>query len=335
MGPTLVDLVLFILVLVLIGFIIGIFSGMLGIGGGTIMVPVFRLIVGLDPLVSTATSLFAIIPTSISGAVTRIRQKTCIISLGIAAGLGGALTSPIGVWLSSISPTWLVMSIAALAIAYSAVSMFTKARAMKKDRGAPLATLALTPDTTRASTPDTTSKESRTDTFNDAQIAAANGAETDIATGAEIAAAKGADIATATTTAEVSEATTSLSRRQLAIGFAIALAAGLIAGYIGVGGGFLMIPLMISFIGISMKEASGSSLIAMVILAIPGVIEQAALGNIDFVVGIAVAAGSIPGAVIGAHLVKRIPERTLRFIFSGFLLCAAILLALREFIPAG
>ena len=42
------------------GVAIGILSGLLGIGGGTVMVPIFRLAFGMSPVVSTATSLFAI-----------------------------------------------------------------------------------------------------------------------------------------------------------------------------------------------------------------------------------------------------------------------------------
>ena len=93
------------------GVAIGILSGLLGIGGGTVMVPIFRLAFGMSPVVSTATSLFAIIPTSISGAASHIRHKTCIVSLGVAAGLGGALTSPLGVWLAQISPCLLYTSL--------------------------------------------------------------------------------------------------------------------------------------------------------------------------------------------------------------------------------
>ena len=47
--------------------------------------------------------------------------------------------------------------------------------------------------------------------------------------------------------------------------------------------------------------------------------------------GIAISIGSIPGAIIGARLVHRVPERTLRFIFGGFLIVAAALLVLNEF----
>ncbi len=114
-------------------------------------------------------------------------------------------------------------------------------------------------------------------------------------------------------------------------GAAIGLVAGLASGYVGVGGGFIMVPLMLSIIGIPMRKASGTSLIAVMILAIPGVIEQAVIGNINYLAGIAVVVGSIPGAVLGARLVTKVPERALRILFGCFLIVAAVMLALNEF----
>ena len=52
-------------------------------------------------------------------------------SLGVAAGLGGAVTSPFGVWLATISPGWLIMVVAALVIGWSAVKILGKAIKMK------------------------------------------------------------------------------------------------------------------------------------------------------------------------------------------------------------
>ena len=96
------------------------------------------------------------------------------------------------------------------------------------------------------------------------------------------------------------------------------------------GGGFIMVPLFVSMLGIPMRLASGTSLTAVCILAIPGVIEQAVLGNIDYMVGVAMMVGSIPGAIVGANLVKRVPERALRFAFALFLLLMAVLLVVNE-----
>ncbi|HIR42578.1 MAG TPA: sulfite exporter TauE/SafE family protein [Candidatus Aphodovivens avicola] len=308
---------------VLVGVFIGILSGLLGIGGGTIMVPVFRLAFGLSPLMSTATSLFTIIPTSISGAVSHIKGKTCVPALGLAMGLGGALTSPVGVWLASLSPAWLVMLAAALIIGYSAVNMLRKAvkAPSKCDSSGP-----------SAATPGD-SGDRRSAAQPSASCAALLRSEDKIISAQTTpsspgAAAEGVGTGNHDGTAP---AVPRLSRKQLLIGAAIGLGAGLMSGYVGVGGGFIMVPLMLSLIHIPMKLASGTSLIAILILAIPGTIENGIAGNIDYVVGLSVAIGSIPGAVLGAMLVKRVPERALRFIFGGFLIIAAIVLFLNEF----
>lgn len=289
----------------LVGIGIGILSGMLGIGGGTVLVPIFRLAFGMSPIMSTATSLFTIIPTSVSGAVSHVRHKTCVPSLGLAAGLGGACTSPIGVWLATISPAWMVMLAAALIIGYSAVNMLRKAWKMKPSHA-----------TVRAQAAGEAPVEAAVEQAGDAA------ANDDAAP--EVSAAE-SPIA-----ADTGKSFPKLTRKQLAIGAAIGLGAGLASGYVGVGGGFIMVPLMLSLVGISMKQASGTSLIAVMLLAIPGTIEQGLLGNIDYMAGIAVAVGSIPGAVVGARLVRLVPERTLRFIFGGFLIVAAVVLVLNE-----
>ena len=262
----------------LAGMFVGVMSGLLGVGGGTIMVPIFRLAFGMSPLASTATSLFAIIPTSISGVVAHARAKTCVPKLGLALGVGGAVMSPLGVWLASVSPGWLVICVAAIVIGFSAVKMFKKA-----------AKCAPSPRAGRAG-------------------GNAQGASAKVVPDQPV-----------------------LSRKQYLQGACIGLIAGLASGYVGVGGGFIMVPLMLAVLDIPMSLASGTSLIAIMILAIPGVIEQGLLGNIDYLAGIAIVVGSIPGALVGARLVRVVPERQLRFIFGGFLLVAAVMLMLNEF----
>lgn len=255
------------------GVVIGVLSGTLGIGGGLVMVPAFRLAFGMPPVGATATSLFTIIPTSISGAVSHIRGKTCIPKLGVAMGIGGACTSPLGVWLAQISPGWLVMAAAALVICYSGFTMFRKALEAPKD----------------------------------------------------------ADASNATKGPQAQEPALDFSRSQLAKFVLIGAAAGVASGYVGLGGGFIMVPLMLSVAHLPMKKTSGTSLVAVLILATPAAITQCLLGNIDFAVGIATACGAIPGAALGARLVRAIPERALRFIFAGFLVIAAVMLIVKEF----
>ena len=252
------------IVTALVGVLVGLVSGTLGIGGGMIMVPVFRIVFDMSAFVSTATSLFTIIPTSITGAISHIRAKSCIPKLGIALGIGGACASPIGVQLAQMSPAWLVMLATALVITYSSITMLRKA--------------LKSPKTTEASPVEIPN----------------------------------------------------FTGRQLAGAAAIGFAAGLTSGFVGLGGGFIMVPLLVAFLNIPMKLTSGTSLIAVMILATPASILQCSIGNVDYLAAIAMACGSIPGALVGARLVQRLPERQLRFAFAAFLFVAAILLVVKE-----
>lgn len=321
-----VEVLVHFVVPALVGVLIGIASGLLGIGGGTVMVPIFRLAFGMSATMSTATSLFAIIPTSISGAISHVKGKTCIPALGIAAGLGGACLSPVGVWLAQLSPDWLVMLAAALIIGYSAINMFKKAfKVSRAGQPAKGADAAASPSTQSSGAPEGSRTEVRVASAT-ARISGTGETLADSsATGGSLAAASGGQAASAPTVDD-----SPLSRKQLLQGAAIGLVAGLASGYVGVGGGFIMVPLMLSIIGIPMRKASGTSLIAVMILAIPGVIEQGIIGNINYLAGIAIVIGTIPGAVIGAKLVTKVPERTLRLLFGCFLIVAAVMLVLNE-----
>ena len=264
------------------GVLVGLLSGLLGIGGGTIMVPLFRLAFGMPAIQATATSLLAIIPTSLSGCVGHFRNRTCVIGVGLAAGLAGACTSPAGVHLASNSPSWAIMLAAAVIIGYSAFTMLKKGLAMPKEAGRFKASAATAKAGARATVP----------AERPARVRA--------------------------------------TRRQTVVGVAAGAVAGLASGYVGVGGGFLMVPLFIQFGGISMRQASGTSLIAVTLLAIPGAIAQIMLGNVHILAGLVLSLGSIPGALVGANLVKYVPERTLRLLFGGFLLVVAVILVGNE-----
>lgn len=309
----------------IIGVIIGIFSGLLGIGGGTLMVPIFRLGFGMSAISSTATSLFTIIPTSLAGLITHVKNKTCIPKVGVLCGLGGACTSPLGVYLASISPSWAIMFAAAAIIGYSSYSMFRKAIRMPK----------IAPQGESAVTGKDLEKEAEK-AARAAQAAQAQAVQAAQAAAVQDEGQTGTTKAAANTTKTVSapkEETFKLSVKKVALCLLIGLIAGLASGYVGVGGGFIMVPLFISLLGIMMRQASGTSLVAVTILAIPGVVEQGLLGHIDYIAGIAMAVGSIPGAVIGASLIRKVPERKLRFVFGAFLLISAVVLLFNELLP--
>lgn len=308
-----------------IGLVIGIFSGLLGIGGGTLMVPIFRLGFGMSAISSTATSLFTIIPTSLAGLITHLKNKTCIPKIGLFCGLGGACTSPLGVYLASLSPSWAIMLAAAAIIGYSAFSMFRKALRMPK--------IASQGESTVTGKSLEKEAEKAAQAAQEAAQAARNNSQT-TAQAAQSEQSEKEQVAQGKTSATAAlEEPFVLTAKKVVQCLLIGLGAGLASGYVGVGGGFIMVPLFISVLGIMMRKASGTSLIAVTILAIPGVIEQGMLGHIDYVAGIAMAIGSIPGAVIGASLIRKVPERKLRFVFGSFLLLSAVVLLFNELLP--
>lgn len=116
----------------LVGVGVGVLSGLLGIGGGTVMVPLFRLAFGMEPIAATATSLFTIVPTSISGMWKHAKNKTSLPRVGIVCGLTGACLSPVGVWAANVSPGWAIMGAAAVVVMYSSFTMLKKALAAPK-----------------------------------------------------------------------------------------------------------------------------------------------------------------------------------------------------------
>lgn len=303
-----------------LGLVVGMLSGLLGIGGGTVMVPAFRLIYDMSALAATATSMLTIVPTSVSGMIAHVRNKTCVLKVGLAAGLGGACSSWIGVILAEWSPGWCVMAAAAAVIVYSATTMLKKALAMKP---------------AKASGEGVGAGESAgAGAAEDAQAAGVSvGAGSKVArnAAADGASAGGAASASASTAAaSPREADAPVTKNMLVKSAIIGLSAGVLSGYVGVGGGFIMVPLFLSKLNLPMKKASGTSLVAVGILVLPALATQVVLGNVNWAAGLACIVGSIPGAALGAKLQARIPERALRFCFAGILGVAAALLIVNE-----
>ena len=107
---------------------------------------------------------------------------------------------------------------------------------------------------------------------------------------------------------------------------AIGTAAGFFSGLFGVGGGTVIVPLLVLWLGYGEREATGTSLAAIVIIAAAGVIAQALYGNVHPLDALIVGAPALIGVVAGAALQQRIPERLVAVAFAVLLIVSAILL---------
>ncbi len=82
--------------LALTGFLTGILSGLIGVGGGIIVVPVLMFFFGANDLVAKGTSLVMMIPGSISGTLANWRRKNVDLRAAAAVGLAASAASPFG-----------------------------------------------------------------------------------------------------------------------------------------------------------------------------------------------------------------------------------------------
>lgn len=112
-------------------------------------------------------------------------------------------------------------------------------------------------------------------------------------------------------------------RRWLALA-SIAAAAGLFSGLFGVGGGVAMVPLLILWLGYAPREATGTSLAAIVVIAAAATVAHGAYGNVHLAEGLLVGGPAIAGVLAGTWLQQRVPQRAVRLVFAVLLLVVAI-----------
>jgi uncharacterized membrane protein YfcA len=99
------------IVLLLLGLLSGVLSGLVGVGGGVVIVPGLEVVLGAGDLLAKGTSLLTMVPTSVSGTVANLRRRAVELRAGLAIGVTAAICSPGGAWIARlIDPqvgTWL------------------------------------------------------------------------------------------------------------------------------------------------------------------------------------------------------------------------------------
>jgi uncharacterized membrane protein YfcA len=109
----------------------------------------------------------------------------------------------------------------------------------------------------------------------------------------------------------------------------VGLVTGILAGLLGVGGGFLRMPLMIYVLGIPTHVAVGTDLFEIVISAGFGTITHSLKGNVDFMIAATMLTGAALGAQIGAAATRYFSGPIIRLLFSVLPLFAAVLVLIR------
>jgi hypothetical protein len=114
----------------------------------------------------------------------------------------------------------------------------------------------------------------------------------------------------------------------------IGLAAGVVAGLLGVGGGALFVPALTIGFGLSQIDAEATSLLAIIPVALVGAWRQRAKGNADVRTGLELGLLAVGGAAGGAAIANAVPQRALQVGFGLLLLFVAGRLARRALTAA-
>lgn len=106
--------------------------------------------------------------------------------------------------------------------------------------------------------------------------------------------------------------------------------AGFFSGLFGVGGGTIIVPLLIFWLGYEERLATGTSLAAIVVIGLLGALAQGGIyGNVHVGTGLLLSIPAIGGVILGTAIQQRIAQRAVSLLFAALLVAVAIELVLR------
>ena len=275
-----------------VGAVSGVLSGMFGIGGGMITTPAIRLLLGGSAIAAVATPLPIIIPTAITGAVGYTRRGLADVRAGWIVGGSGALAAVAGAYATRWIGGSALMIATGVLVVYMAADMLFAGRRAGAGAHAP--------------EPSVSASEEGPLLVSDDAVDGAPASDAD---------------------ASAAPAGTRAPAAKLAL---LGLGAGLYSGLLGLGGGFVIVPLLIRLFGFGTKRAIGTSLVAIAILSVPGTITHALLGHIDWRLAIALSLTVIPGAWLGARVTAAASERHVRAAFAIMLAVVGVVMFANE-----
>jgi uncharacterized protein len=104
---------------------------------------------------------------------------------------------------------------------------------------------------------------------------------------------------------------------------------GMGASFTGLGGGFLMVPLLL-FLGFTAQKAVGTSFVGILVIAVSALVAHGRMDHVDYKYGLLLGLGGIIGAQIGARLVEGVPTDLFKKIFAVMLIGLAIYLFVKK-----
>ncbi len=246
-------------ILLVLGVVGGFLSGLLGLGGAIIMIPLMLFVpkaLGIGVLSMKAVaglSMVQVVFASISGVLRHRKNKFVSIKLLLTLGITVAIGSGLGSVLSKYMSNQMLLIAFGMIAVMAALMMFIP----PKD------------EITRVDDPDAIE-------FN----------------------------------------------RPLAAGLGLVI--GSLAGMVGAGGGFILIPVMLYVLKIPIRVTIGTSLGIVLIGAVVGAVGKMATGQVDWLLALALVLSSVPSAQLGSMVSKRTPALVLRYSLMSVIILTSV-----------
>lgn len=281
------------------GAIIGLSLGLTGGGGAIFAVPLLVYGLQIPPREAVGISLAAVGATSLIGFLHRWKLGQVELRTGLLFAVAGMVGAPVGTWIARFLPeSVLLLSFAGLMILV-AVRLWQQASA----------TPAASPSTRVAtSTPS---------------AAGGNCAATEISPA-------GAAQESASCRRDAQGALI-LNSRCAELLLIVGVLTGVLSGMFGVGGGFVIVPALVLFSGMSIHHAVGTSLMVIALVSVSGVASQLGAGQtISPDITLLFVVGGIAGLFAGQQIGRRLPGPVLQKVFVIAILAVAVFVIVRN-----
>jgi uncharacterized membrane protein YfcA len=105
---------------------------------------------------------------------------------------------------------------------------------------------------------------------------------------------------------------------------------GFLTGFLGIGGGFLIVPALTMFAGLTMPVAIGTSLMVIALNCAAGVVGHLGAATMPVLPAVAFTAAAVTGGVAGERLASRTAPRRLRRAFAGMVIVVGVYILMRN-----
>ncbi|MCT2260068.1 sulfite exporter TauE/SafE family protein [Brachybacterium muris] len=292
------------LLAIAVGVGVGLVVGALGAGGGILAVPVLVFLLSQDPHAATASSLLIVLITALFSIPHHARKRNVawrdgLVFAGVSV-VGAVLGSRLSVL---VDPTLLLILFGSM-LTVVAIVMLRRGIAGRRQED-------------RKSAAHGTHEGEEPLAFHDDPVLDAPGPDTVIA-------ADGTLTHHGETDLEPPHGPTATvdGRRGPRLPWVIAAASltGFLTGFFGVGGGFIVVPMLVIALGLAMRRASGTSLLVMIVTTAASLLARIGTDvSVDWTVTLLFAAGSAVGGMLGGPLSAKARASTLTLIFAALL----------------